>query len=113
VESGLKRYLNALFTYRKRVEPTLSDQMLQNLDNQIDQLLDPKVLKEALGSMLDIEMTNLEAQRNLALRRPELEYEQTEFNMNNTSLYDTLKKNVTNEEAFRKYTLQFARFQWL
>lgn len=87
--------------------------MLQNLDNQIDQLLDPKVLKEALGSMLDIEMTNLEAQRNLALRRPELEYEQTEFNMNNTSLYDTLKKNVTNEEAFRKYTLQFARFQWL
>lgn len=63
--------------------------------------------------MLELESTNLEAQRNIAMRKPELQYEQEVFAMNNFNLYDTMKKNVTNESAFRKFTLQFSKLQWL
>jgi len=63
--------------------------------------------------MLELESTNLEAQRNIAMRKPELKQEQLDFALNNFNIYDTMKKNVTNDAAFRKFTLQFAKLQWL
>lgn len=112
VENTIKKYLNILFSYRKKYEPKLNKQMLYALDMEIDQLLDRNVLKQVLFEMLDLEKAALEAQKNLILRKPEMLYQQDNYGMNSENLYDNIRKRVTNENAWRKYLLKLADFQF-
>jgi len=112
VNSSIKKFLNVLFSYRKKMEPKMNDQMLNNLDQQIDQLLDMRTLKQHVLEMLNKEKSALETQRNIILRKPELEFEQTIFANNNVNIYDNIRKSVTNEGAWRRLTLKLVQFQW-
>ena len=108
IKDSVTKYLSLLFGLRKQVEPKMSSLQLKNLDIQIDGLLDMKIIKKKLFEILELEMTVLETQKNIIMRKPDQDFEKVEYAMTNQNIYAELRKQVVNEDAWRLYTLRTA-----